>query len=212
MGWTLKPGVSFCVADHQLIFLKLDEDRYVRPGAALNTGAIDWLATGGANDTPPPEALRNSLLERTDGPSPFPAPAMHAPATEALVIPRIAQVGTAPAAAAALIRARLEVVTRPLARILETRERRTAAPRVRAPMNDDASRFGGARAWLPMKRRCLPDSLALFDHLTARGHRPRLLFGVVPEPFAAHCWVQHDGTILNDSLDTISRFTPILVL
>lgn len=212
MGWTLKPGVSFCIADRQLIFLKLDEDRYVRPGPALNTRAFDWLATGGADDAPPPEALRNSLLEWADGPSPFPAPAMHAPATEALAIPRTAQFGTAPAAAAALLRARLEVVTRPLARILETRQLRTPAPRVRAPMTDDASRFGGARAWLPMKRRCLPDSLALFDHLTARGHRPTLLFGVVPEPFAAHCWVQHDGTLLNDSLDTISRFTPILVL
>jgi hypothetical protein len=212
MGWALKQGVSFCIADGQVIFLKLAEDRYVRPAAALNARFLDWLDAKGSGDAPPPKSVQKDLLEWRDAPSAFPAPCFHAAATDALAIPNTVVLAAAPVAATALLRARLEVAIRPLNRVVEGRQH----PISRTPASncdrEHASRFLAARAWLPMKRRCLPDSLALFDHLAKRGCRPTLLLGVVPEPFAAHCWVQHGGTVLNDRLDIVSRFTPILVV
>ena len=39
-----------------------------------------------------------------------------------------------------------------------------------------------------------------------------LVFAVMTRPFAAHCWVQLDETVLNDRLDHVRKFTPILVV
>lgn len=59
--------------------------------------------------------------------------------------------------------------------------------------------------------RCLPRSLALLLDAYANGHRPQFVIGVRSHPFAAHCWVQSGGTVLNDNIDHARLFTPILV-
>ncbi|WP_454798428.1 lasso peptide biosynthesis B2 protein [Novosphingobium lindaniclasticum] len=58
---------------------------------------------------------------------------------------------------------------------------------------------------------CLPRSLALLLAAYAEGFRPRFVIGVRNHPFAAHCWVQAGGTVLNDNIDHVRLFTPILV-
>ncbi|HVW70034.1 MAG TPA: lasso peptide biosynthesis B2 protein [Steroidobacteraceae bacterium] len=59
---------------------------------------------------------------------------------------------------------------------------------------------------------CLLDSLTLIRFLARYGLQPQWIFGVKTDPFYAHCWVQHDGYVLNDTPDYIKGFTPILVV
>jgi hypothetical protein len=41
---------------------------------------------------------------------------------------------------------------------------------------------------------------------------PRWVFGVQSRPFAAHCWLQLGGVVLNDTVDHVKRYTPIMVV
>lgn len=68
------------------------------------------------------------------------------------------------------------------------------------------------RRGLPVAPKCLWDSLALLRALSRRGMRPTLVFGAKLDPFAAHCWVQADGVVLNDSVDRTAIFTPLLAV
>ena len=58
---------------------------------------------------------------------------------------------------------------------------------------------------------CLFNSLALIEFLAQHDCYPHWVFGVRARPFAAHCWVQLDHTVLNDGVEHVSRYTPIMV-
>ncbi len=72
--------------------------------------------------------------------------------------------------------------------------------------------FARARQWAPIRPVCLLDALALLAFLQRRGLHADLVFGVIRQPFAAHCWVEAHGVVLNDRLDRVNEFTPILVI
>ena len=71
------------------------------------------------------------------------------------------------------------------------------------------SRFAAARIWIPVAYVCLFDSLALMHFLLARDVRAELVFGVRSRPFAAHCWVEVDGIILDDGGEACHSFAEI---
>lgn len=73
----------------------------------------------------------------------------------------------------------------------------------------NARRFAEARLYLPLLTRCLPHSLALVHFLERRNCTAQLIFGVRTHPFEAHCWVQKDDIVLNDTLDHTLWYTPI---
>jgi len=95
---------------------------------------------------------------------------------------------------------------------LEQRARtRTAA--LTASADDLAAwRLATARvtrySWVPGN--CLSRSLALLYVLRARGHDAHLHLGVslAGGVFAAHAWVTHGGTVLNDTQDVATRYAP----
>jgi hypothetical protein len=70
--------------------------------------------------------------------------------------------------------------------------------------------FDTLRLFYPRPYLCIFDSLALVEFLAGHGLFPEWVFGVTAEPFEAHCWVQGAGTVLNDTLQRVSAFTPIL--
>lgn len=72
--------------------------------------------------------------------------------------------------------------------------------------------FAETRLFIPARRRCVPDSLALLSCLRKRGIAAQLYFGVRIAPFAAHCWVQVGNELLSDPLDIIREFTPVFRL
>lgn len=76
----------------------------------------------------------------------------------------------------------------------------------------DARRFMNARRLVPIKANCLLDSLALLRWLGPAKRFTMLVFGAKLDPFAAHCWLQADDLLLNDRLETVTRFRPVRVV
>ena len=106
--------------------------------------------------------------------------------------------------------------TKQFSRALARIERR----RLRAPSSavvhnvGHASRLIGAfrslRPLYPRPYLCLFDSLALLEFLASYGFLPRVVFGVIADPFQAHCWLQQGNVVLNDDLERVGKYKPIL--
>lgn len=82
------------------------------------------------------------------------------------------------------------------------------------PSSDLEAEVLGVQAWLPwapFQGLCLYRSFMLLRHLRRRGHDALWVFGVRTWPFEAHCWLQLGDTVLDDSADRISAYSPILV-
>lgn len=67
-----------------------------------------------------------------------------------------------------------------------------------------------AAAFFPGRALCLEQSLTLHALLRRAGVDSRLRLGVQPHPFAAHAWVEVAGEPVNDVLEHVSHFTPLL--
>lgn len=74
------------------------------------------------------------------------------------------------------------------------------------------SAFDQTALILGRTNRCLVRSLAMFSVLRGHGVTAALVVGVRSDPFSAHAWVQYDDIVLNDSVDQINNYAPILVL
>jgi len=72
--------------------------------------------------------------------------------------------------------------------------------------------FHRLRPFYARKYLCLFDSLALVEFLAYYRLYPQWVFGVVAEPFGAHCWVQNDQYVLNDRPEYVRGYTPIMVV
>ena len=70
--------------------------------------------------------------------------------------------------------------------------------------------FDTLRLFYPRPYLCMFDSLALVNFLAHFGLFPDWVFGVTADPFEAHCWVQAGSTVLNDTLEHVCAFTPIM--
>jgi hypothetical protein len=62
------------------------------------------------------------------------------------------------------------------------------------------------------REKCLQDSLALLEFLARYDLFPSWVFAVRARPFVAHCWVQHEGFVFNDTAEHVSGYTPIMVV
>jgi hypothetical protein len=73
--------------------------------------------------------------------------------------------------------------------------------------------FGRLRVFLFSHReKCLQDSLALLEFLARYAVFPGWVFGVRARPFVAHCWVQHENVVFNDTAEHVGSYTPIMVV
>jgi|AutmiccommunBRH5_1029478.scaffolds.fasta_scaffold36908_1 hypothetical protein len=59
---------------------------------------------------------------------------------------------------------------------------------------------------------CLIKSLTLHRLLSRHGHASTLVFAVRLNPFGAHCWLQRDNVVLNDTIERVGMFTPLLAV
>lgn len=73
-------------------------------------------------------------------------------------------------------------------------------------------RFMASRCLLSRQSQCLRTSLALVVYLARHGYYPDLVIGVRMKPFGAHAWVQAGSIVLNDTVDEVAPFTPIVVV
>jgi hypothetical protein len=73
-----------------------------------------------------------------------------------------------------------------------------------------SSGFHKLRLFYDHPYQCLFDSLALLNFLACFDLYPDWVFGVEAEPFEAHCWVQSGSVVLNDTVERVCAFTPIM--
>jgi hypothetical protein len=74
------------------------------------------------------------------------------------------------------------------------------------------SAFDRTALLLGRANRCLARSVAMFSVLRARDVAADLVIGVRGDPFSAHAWVQYQNMVLNDTVEQIRNYSPILVL
>lgn len=216
---SLRSGISHQSFGDFAIVLDLERDRYWRIGGGAPF-ALDWICgrkAGPLRPDPIEHLHRMGLVEKSANPIGSQQSSLPPGVTSAIewsgppIRQRVADVIEV---AARLILARLSLRRRRLHHLTAAVSDTRAICR-RAPAGDIgtlARRFHGSRRLIPLAEQCLPDTLAFLRFAQRRGHSPRLVFGVVPTPFAAHCWAQSGDLILNDALGHTRSFTPILVI
>lgn len=101
---------------------------------------------------------------------------------------------------------------RSFARLLEGPSPGAAAFENPSPaMSDAVAQFETLRPWLPLQGECLLRSYHLRVFLRARGLDALWVFGVRTWPFDAHCWLQSGQTVLDEDLERLSAYQPIMV-
>ncbi|MDB5583432.1 MAG: hypothetical protein JWR80_8608 [Bradyrhizobium sp.] len=216
MYWRLLPTLNACIASGRVILLDIEHDRYSALPSEVTGPAVAWLRAG--DGSPAPEVLAR-LLRVTLGEGQVAAPIGNQ-ATELVTVSATisAQDGFGRTGFASGLFVFLIVTstwiglrTRKLHAILSSRVRlRAKGRRLDLPaLRNRARVFASVRRWCPIRPNCLLDSLA-FDRWLGCPTDNSLVFGVVAHPFEAHCWVQSNGNVLNDSYDRVSRFEPIL--
>jgi hypothetical protein len=118
----------------------------------------------------------------------------------------------AAALALAPIRLRLFGLDGVVARLRSRKRRMRPAAHPERTLAAVATAFARLRYVATAHDKCLTRSLALAGRLLDTGMAPDLVIGVKLQPFAAHAWVQCDGRLVNDRLDIVCDFTPILVV
>lgn len=209
------PHFRFAWLPSSVIALDLRADRYLRLGFEV-AEALDEARKGRLSAAGRGCLERAGILTADCRGRPI-APIRIAPAQEAALSGTWMQRGGELGAVAimrALAVARIRLRANGLAAALASAER--SARRAKAVNSARAvaiaRQVDAVRAWFPVQRRCLPDSLALHRLLAEAGVVASLVIGVRDRPFAAHCWVQDGCWLLNDTLDDIAELTPILVL
>jgi hypothetical protein len=90
------------------------------------------------------------------------------------------------------------------------RVRSFAAIRDVADVSGPIAVFKDLRPLYPRPYLCLFDSLALLEFLASYRYFPRVVFGVIADPFQAHCWLQEGSVVINDDLERVTKYKPIL--
>jgi hypothetical protein len=74
------------------------------------------------------------------------------------------------------------------------------------------SSFASTTMLRPRSGHCLTSSLAMLSYAFELGLDADLVLGVRAAPFSAHCWLQEGDRIINDTLENVSRFIPIMTV
>ena len=220
----LHPGVSFCRVSDTLVFLDITQDRYF----CFKGDQSDWFEE--IIRTRQPESLgkkasafrehliRKSMLTCSPGQGGGITACKHQAASTSLLDDGVN--GTpGPKDSLRFFATWLTCAAtrrKPGIQILLEDTRRRKARLQMPPMTDDAARLASAfHALAPyvmtLHDACLFRSYILIRYLASAGIPADWIFGVRLAPFSAHCWVEYQGRVLNEHLDTVMEFQPILL-
>ena len=104
---------------------------------------------------------------------------------------------------------------RPLRDIIALARRQPSRRRNSDPARTSKAIVAGANAAALVTRsndRCLVRALAVHAACKNVGIRSKLVFGVIANPFAAHCWVQFGSTVLVGGFEQARLYTPIMIV
>ena len=204
--------LAFCVVDDRAIFLDVDGDRYFSLPSKLNQAFVAGLTRPeDVKDEDREHLIRLGIVSDTStGSSPVrprlgaPAQAIEPDNPRRLLVP----------AAIAQSRMRFRLRRWSFARVIRAEQHRHKADHARAKAFEPSrlyASFCALSAWFGEEDQCLARALAFRMIAMKRGHDATLVIGVKLDPFAAHCWIQDGERLLNDRLERVRLFTPILV-
>src|SRR5690606_15762288 len=101
---------------------------------------------------------------------------------------------------------------RPIATLIRQSKRLERASADEAAVVDAVHLFERWSPLFPFQRLCLYLAYLLRAFLAAQGHVVNWVFGVRTWPFNAHCWLQLGDLLLDDDLDRVRQYTPILTV
>ena len=220
MPLQLRDHVHWCDSGGHAVFLDLQSDRYFCLPNAANQAFLR-LAAGCAQpgDTDRVQMLVKRRILVDD---PASAGIQRPPSVEQLLKDwpregsRKATVRPILRQSVAEMSAAWQLRTRPLIKVIDTARRIGLNVRPARdphnPLRNIAGALAAASFILRVQDRCLVRALAVHAICRKRGIRPKLVFGVIAHPFAAHCWVQLGGAVLVGGFEQARLYTPILVI
>lgn len=224
MHYRLREDLSCCDVDGHLIFLDVAQDRYFKLTGALEDAMRRFQAHGDVASTLVESlAAAQILVEAPNFNACTTLTNIRRPTWSAIEQPLTTanRIGMAIVfeVMATVWLTRRQLKTRALKTNLDKasayRSRKTGAHEVATPTDPEDNllqanwQFARARRYVPIEPICLLDSLSLLRFLSRRGLSANIVFGVTPEPFAAHCWVQAGDVVLNETLSDANAHTPI---
>jgi len=200
-----RPGEAWCIAGQRLVFLDPVRDRYFCLPDPANRELVSRLVHGAGQTWHQPAEL--------------PRPQEWKPPDRSSSAIQQGRFSLAEVARAIWIQRRIEqrIAAKSLLAVLqETRSLIERCSPEDQMLDERAQRriraFEHARLVRSAADRCLPRSIALAICLATVGVRARVVIGVQLPPFTAHSWTQHGDEVLNDSVEEVRRFEPILVI
>lgn len=218
MGYRMRRGLSFCVTGGRSIFLDIEADRYfgIKPGWDQ---AFQSLVADGIAGPELSSLIDAGILVEDDAAGAIMRPPTILPATEEMSVDRVWPIS---GLGLRFIIAQIETVialrTRTFSNVLRpiADHARIVEPDRTAGLTPEWKPFVSAffaSSWLrPRSGHCLTNSIAFMRVAQSRGLKAQLVLGVCAAPFSAHCWVQAGGHVLNDRLENIRNFEPILTI
>jgi len=89
---------------------------------------------------------------------------------------------------------------------------RSAGPAASEPLRAVVADFHRWIPFAPLSGKCLLRAFVLLRLLRRRGHDAAWVFGVRTWPFHAHCWLQCGEVVLDDDVERVAAFTPIMAV
>ena len=231
--------VFVCVDEEYVVVLDLKRDRYFTLDAA-RTAALAPLLPGwpvpalastdssaglelAAEAAAEPLVQQGWLLELPAASKEATPVRLPPPETELLAAAAVESAGIGAHAVLtfvfASVFAKLALRFLPFERVIHRVARRKAAhPGASGSLDVARARqlvdvFGRLRVFLFSHReKCLHDSLAQLEFLARYGVFPSWVFGVRARPFVAHCWVQYEDIVFNDTVEHVGGYAPIMVV
>jgi hypothetical protein len=221
MGFALRDGISFCETGGRFIFLDIVKDRYTSLAGEAEC-SFRRLALGEPLSCSDHAVLSGLVASGLLDPAPGgarPLPCATPPKPERSLVDEDYPVGPAVLVHALwrLTRSAMALKLRPLWATVARLERRKARLESDVKASDSflaevAAGFKRTALIAAPLDQCLPRSVAAAHALLDRNIRADLVIGVRLQPFGAHCWVQHGSTLVNEAVDQVRNFTPILVV
>lgn len=218
-AFKLRTGVHYCMADGATIFLDIDADRYFGLPASCQEAFAFLVENGVASDVhvaalAPLTSAK--LLVPTQMSAPFALPKAVPEVRESAL--DLVDVRPSPwqflHAWFCQVGAKHDLARKPLSHVLaKLSNKKAAAAQQRTPPSHKAlAAFLDTSIVTQTHDQCLRRSIAMVNYLAHYACCPLFVIGVRNNPFEAHAWVQSENMVLNDDVEKVGRFTPILVI
>ncbi|WIW89567.1 lasso peptide biosynthesis B2 protein [Sphingobium sp. V4] len=219
-SYRVREGLAYCVSNDRTIFLDILANRYFSLSPALDEIFRRVIFEEPSEQVKPAELARLVRANIVDSQDHqlfnHSSRAIEPPLRELRHIDTATSTILLANCVFAQARASIRLRRRSLAWLPQwVRERRRISSERRSPETawqvvTDA--FAATVSIRPRSDRCLSSSIAFLDVGFSRDLDAQLVFGVYSCPFSAHCWVQAGDTVLNDRIENVRTFTPILAI